>query len=321
MPRMAMVEALNLALKQEMKKDKRVLLLGEDVGKDGGGFRASDGLLKKFGAERGIDTPVSESGIVGASIGLAIAGFKPVAEIQFSGFLPPAFDQLLTHAARMRNRSRGRYAVPMVVRCPYGGGVRALEHHSESFEAAYAHIPGLKVVIPSRPYDAKGLLASAIRGPDPVLFMEPKKVYRSVKEEVPEKEYLIPLGKANIVRHGSDVTVIAWGAMVKTALEAAEQSQYDIEVIDLRTIKPFDKKAILESAGKTGRVIVLHEAVKTGGWGAEIAASIAESGIRLKAPVKRVASPDVIVPLLKSEDFFFPNAKTVLSAAEEMMRK
>jgi len=319
MARLSMVEAINLALKQEMKKDNKVLILGEDVGTDGGVFRVTDGLLKKYGKDRVTDTPLSESGIVGTSIGLAITGFKPAVEIQFSGFVPPALDQIISHASRMRNRSRGTLSVPMVIRCPYGGMVKALEHHSESMEAAYSHIPGLKVVIPARPYDAKGLLISAIRDPDPVLFMEPKRVYRSIKDDVPEKEYTIPLGQAKVVREGNDATVIAWGAMVKEALEAAEESEHDLEIIDLRTIKPFDKKTILESVEKTGRAIIAHEATKTGGWGAEIAATIAESGAKLKAPIKRVASPDVIIPLFKLEKYYFPDKKLILKAVEEAM--
>ena len=320
MARLTMVQALNQALRQEMERDDRVLTMGQDVGKDGGVFRVTKGLLELFGEERVIDCPVAESGIIGTAIGLAVVGFKPVAEIQFSGFLPAGFDQLVSHASRLRNRSRGGYTVPLVVRCPYGGGVRAPEHHSESLEAAYAHIAGLKVVIPSRPYDAKGLLISAIRDPDPVLFLEPKKVYRSIKEEVPEDEYVIPLGEANIVREGEDVTVVTWGSMVKTALEAAERAGHDLEVIDLRTIKPFDRAAILESVKKTRRLVVVHEATKTGGWGAEIAASVAESGTRLKAPVCRVASPDVVIPMPKQEDNFYPDEEQILLAVERCMR-
>ncbi len=321
MARITMVEALNQALLQEMGRDERVIVLGEDVGRNGGVFRVTDGLFKKFGGERVIDTPLAESAIIGSAIGLAVAGFRPVAEIQFSGFLPAGFDQLISHASRMRHRSRSGYTVPMVVRCPYGGGVHALEHHSESFEAAYAHICGLKVVMPSRPFDAKGLLTEAIRDPDPVLFMEPKKVYRSIKEEVPEEEFTVPLGEANIVREGADATVVAWGSMVKTCLEAAEQSDADLEVVDLRTIKPFDRRLILQSVKKTRRLVVAHEATKTGGWGAEIAASVAESPVSrlLKAPMVRVASPDVVVPLPQYEKYFFPDIEQVLHAVGRVM--
>ncbi len=321
MARITMVEALNQALLQEMGRDDRVLVLGEDVGRNGGVFRVTEGLFQKFGGDRVIDTPLAESGIIGTSIGLAVAGFRPVAEIQFSGFLPPGFDQLISHASRLRHRSRSGYTVPMVVRCPYGGGVHAPEHHSESFEAAYAHICGLKVVIPSRPFDAKGLLTQAIRDPDPVLFMEPKKVYRSIKEEVPEEEFTVPLGEGNIVREGADATVVAWGSMVKTCLEAAEQSDHDLEVVDLRTIKPFDKRLILQSVKKTRRLVVVHEATKTGGWGAEIAASVAESPVSrlLKAPVARVASPDVIIPLPQHERYFFPDIERILHAVGRAM--
>ena len=322
MARLTMVDALNHALLQEMERDESVLVLGQDVGRDGGVFRVTKDLLEKFGPERVIDTPLAESGIIGMSIGLAVAGFKPVVEIQFSGFLPPGFDQLISHASRLRNRSRGGYTVPMVVRCPYGGGVHALEHHSESFEAAYAHIPGLKVVIPSRPFDAKGLLTAAIRDPDPVLFMEPKKVYRSIKEEVPNDEYAIPLGEANIVREGDDITMVAWGSMVKTCLEAAEHTEHDLEVIDLRTIKPFDKTTLLRSVKRTGRLIVVHEATKTGGWGAEIAATIAESEVAslLKGPIQRVASPDVVIPMPQLERYFYPDEEKILLAVERSMR-
>ena len=319
MAKMHMIQALNSALNQEMKRDDSVLVLGEDVGKDEGVFRVTANLLKDYGEKRVIDTPISESGIVGTSVGLAVTGFRPVAEIQFSGFIPPAFDQLVSHASRMRNRTRGVYTVPMVVRTPYGGMVKALEHHSESLESVYAHIPGLKVVMPSRPFDAKGLLASAIRDPDPVLFLEPKRIYRAIKEEVPEKEFTIPLGEANIVREGKDMTVVTWGAMVKTALEAAEKTKYDPEVIDLRTIKPFDRETILESVKKTGRLLVVHEATKTGGWGGEIISSVVEKGLKLDK-VKRVSAPDVIVSLLKYEKYYFPDKEEIKKAMDDIAR-
>jgi len=244
-----MVEAINLALKQEMKKDKDVLVLGEDVGIDGGVFRVTEGLLKLYGEKRVIDTPLSESGIIGISIGMAVYGLKPVAEVQFSGFMYPGFDQLISHASRIRNRSRGRFSCPMVVRTPYSGGIKALEHHSESMEALYVHTPGLKVVIPSGPYDAKGLMISALREKDPVIFFEPKKIYRAIKEEVPEEAYAIPIGKANVIKEGNDVTLIAYGAWVKTAKEAIEslKGKVDVELIDLRTISPLDTETIINS--------------------------------------------------------------------------
>jgi pyruvate dehydrogenase E1 component beta subunit len=320
MTKLTMVGAINLALSQEMAKDKSILILGEDIGIDGGVFRVTDGLLKKYGSERVIDTPLSESGIVGSSIGLALAGFKPVAEVQFSGFLPPAFDQLISHASRYRNRTRGNYTVPLVVRAPYSGGVKALEHHSESVEAIYAHIPGLKVVIPSRPFDAKGLLISCIRDPDPVLFLEPKKVYRSIKEEVPEKEYSLPLGSANVIKEGSDVSVVCYGAMVKTVLEAVEKSKVSVEVIDLRTIKPIDRETIISSVKKTGRLVIVHEAIKSFGVGAEISAMINEEALlSLEAPVERVTGYDIIIPLPKMEKYFFPDEKRILKAINKVM--
>ena len=249
---MTLVQALNSALRNELKYDKRVIILGEDVGKDGGVFRVTDGLWKDFGEQRVIDTPLSEAGIVGTSIGLAINGFKPVAEIQFDGFIYPGFDQLICHAARFRNRTRGRMTCPLVLRAPYGAGIRALEHHSESMEAIYAHTPGLKVVIPATPYDAKGLLAASIQDPDPVVFLEPKRVYRAIKEEVPDVRYTIPLGKANIVQQGSDVTLLAWGSMLHVTKQAVQQiaDSCSVELIDLRTLKPLDTTTIISSVTK-----------------------------------------------------------------------
>src|SRR5680860_1368376 len=306
---------------EAFESDDQVVVLGEDVGRDGGVFRVTEGLVERFGEERVIDTPLAESGIVGVSIGMALAGYRPVAEIQFSGFSYPAYDQLVSHASRMRNRSRGRWTVPMVVRMPYGGGIRALEHHSESMEAVFAHVPGLKVVIPSDPYEAKGLLAAAIADPDPVIFMEPKRIYRAVKMEVPEERYVLPLGEARIVREGSDCTVIAWGAHVRTVLAAAEElagdDGYDVEVIDVRSLSPFDAETILESVNKTGRAVVVHEAPRTGGFGAEISARIAEEDIlRLEAPVGRIGGFDTPPPLAKLEDYYQPNAELV---AREIM--
>lgn len=318
---MTMVEALNLALKQEMARDKTVIVLGEDVGVDGGVFRVTDGLYRKFGSSRVIDTPLAESGIVGTSIGLALGGLKPVAEIQFSGFIYPAFDQLISHASRIRNRSRGLFHAQMVVRAPYGGGIKALEHHSESMEALFIHTPGLKVVMPSTPYDAKGLLVSAIRDPDPVIFFESEKLYRSIKQEVPTKEFSIPLGKASIRKEGSDVTIITWGAMTVPSLSAAAKSNHSIEVIDLRTLSPFDVDTIINSVKKTGRAVIVHEAPRTSGLGAEIAAQINEKALlNLQAPVERVTGFDTIFPLAKLENYYLPDVKRISEAIERVMK-
>lgn len=270
---LTIVQAVNKALDQQMEKDPTVVVYGEDVGVEGGVFRATQGLQKKYGEERCFDTPISEAAIVGTGVGMAINGLKPVAEIQFDGFIFPAMSQIVTHVSRMRNRSRGRFSVPMVIRFPYGGGIRALEHHSESQEAMLAHIPGLKIVIPSTPYDAKGLLTAAIQDPDPVIFMEPKRIYRAFKQEVPEEEYIVPIGKAKVVREGTDITVVAWGAMVREAEKAAKELEaqgISVELIDLRTIKPIDKETIINSVKKTGRFLVVHEAVQSFGPGAEL---------------------------------------------------
>jgi pyruvate dehydrogenase E1 component beta subunit len=315
--RLNLVEAIDQALLQEMERDPQVIVLGEDVGKDGGVFRVTDGLVQRFGEERVIDTPLAESGIVGVAIGMAIAGYRPVAEIQFSGFAYPAYDQLVSHASRMRNRTRGRFTVPLVVRMPYGGGIRALEHHSESMEAVFAHVPGLKVVIPADPYQAKGLLTAAIRDPDPVVFFEPARVYRAIKMEVPEEEYVIPLGRARVAREGRDLTLIAWGAQVRIALEAAErlaaEGRCDVEVVDVRTLSPFDFETVTASVVKTGRAVVAHEAPRTGGFGGEIAAQIMERAIlHLEAPVRRVTGFDTMPPLAKLEDYFHPDADRVV---------
>ena len=308
MDKLNIVEALNLALQQEMSKDKDVVVLGEDVGVDGGVFRVTEGLFKKF-PTRVFDTPLAESGIIGASIGMAVYGLKPVAEVQFSGFMYPGFDQLISHASRIRTRSRGRYSCPIVIRTPCGGGIRALEHHSESTEAIFIHTPGLKVVEPSNPYDAKGLLISSIRDPDPVIFFEPMRVYRAIKQEVPEEEYTIELGKASIVKEGNDLTVITWGAMVRDVLKINEEikNKYDLEIIDLRTLSPFDIDTIINSVKKTGRAIIVHEAPKTLGLGAEIVAQINEKALlSLEAPVFRVTGFDTIFPLAKLENYYLP---------------
>src|SRR3989338_6595557 len=317
-----MVEALNQALFQEMSNDENVVVLGEDVGIDGGVFRVTDGLIKKFGASRVIDTPLSEACIVGFSIGMAAAGLKPVAEIQFSGFIYPAFDQIISHASRLRNRSRGRYTCPLVVRTPFGGGIRALEHHSESMENIFVHTPGLKVVIPSTPTDAKGLLISSIRDPDPVIFYEPKRIYRAIKQEVPEKEYSIPLGKTRLVQEGTDLTLISYGATVRECEQAAEllKDHVSIEIIDLRTLSPLDTETILASVQKTGRVVIAHEAQRTLGMASEIIARIQEQALLyLKAPIERVTGYDIIVPLPKLEEWYFVDEKRIAEAIEKVM--
>ncbi|MBI4044512.1 MAG: alpha-ketoacid dehydrogenase subunit beta [Candidatus Diapherotrites archaeon] len=319
---LTIVEAINQAMMQEMEKDKMVLLLGEDVGVDGGVFRASQGLLQKFGPERVIDTPLAESGIVGVSIGLALNGFKPIAEIQFSGFIYPALDQLISHAGRYRNRTRGQRTVPMVVRAPCSGGIKAPEHHSESVEAFFAHTPGLKTVMPSNPVDAKGLLISAIRDPDPVVFLEPTKLYRSIRQEVPKEEYVVPLEKASVMQEGQDVTVIAWGTMVKAALETAQalSEKYSVEVIDLRTIYPMDIDTIVGSVQKTGRCVIVHEAPRTCGFGAEISSLLNEHDLlSLKAPVERVTGFDTVMPLAKSEQYYIPSIQRVSAAVKKAM--
>ena len=316
------VQAVTLALRQEMQRDKNVVVLGEDIGVNGGVFRATDGLQKEFGTDRVIDTPLSELGIVGTAIGMAVNGLRPVAEIQFSGFLYAAFDQLISHASRIRMRSRGRYSCPLVVRTPYGGGIRALELHCESGEALFAHIPGLKMVIPSNPYDTKGLLAASIRDPDPVVFYEPMRIYRAIKQDIPEESYLVPLGKASVIQEGDDLTLISWGAMVKTCQDAFEKldNKYSVELIDLRTIYPYDSETIINSVKKTGRCVIVHEARKTSGFAAELIADISEKALlSLEAPVVRVTAPDVPYPLYKLENYYLPNVNRVLKAIDKVM--
>ncbi|MDY0039203.1 MAG: alpha-ketoacid dehydrogenase subunit beta [Desulforhabdus sp.] len=324
MAKMTMVQAINLALHQEMEKDDSVVVLGEDVGWDGGVFRVTDGLIEKFGEQRVIDTPLAESGIVGFSIGMALYGLKPVCEIQFSGFSYFAFHQLESHAARLRWRSGGRFHVPMVMRAPYGGGVRALEHHSESREAVYAHTPGLKIVIPSGPRNARALLLSAIRDPDPVIFFEPKAVYRAFREEVPEEEETLPLGKSQIVLEGKDVTLISYGAMLHETLEAASNLQkedgVEAEVIDLLTISPLDDTLFTESARKTGRVVVVHEAPRSFGPGAEVVSRLVEkSFLYLEAPIRRVTGFDLIIPLFQREKVYLPSARRIMHAVRQTL--
>ena len=320
---MTMVQAINRALAQEMERDDRIVILGEDVGRDGGVFRTTEGLFDRFGPERVMDTPLAESGIIGASIGMTALGLRPVPEIQFLGFIYPAFNQIVSHVARLRNRTRGRFTVPLTIRTPYGAGVKALEHHSESTEALFCQIPGLTVVVPSSPYDAKGLLAASLRSDDPVIFLEPAKLYRAEKQEVPEEPFEVPLRKAAVVREGKDLTIIAWGAMVPAARKAAEAAEAEglgAEIIDLRTLSPMDRETFLASVRKTGRALVVHEAPKTCGLGAEIAATVGESALlSLVAPVLRVTGQDITVPLSKSEDLYYPSPERILRAIHKLM--
>ena len=322
MPEMNLLQAVNDALRVEMRRDPRVVVLGEDVGNFGGVFRATEGLQAEFGPDRCIDTPLAESGIVGTAIGMALYGMRPVPEIQFGDYIYPAFDQIVNELAKMRYRSGGEYHAPVVVRTPIGGGIKGGHYHSQSPEALFTHIPGLKVVCPSNPIDAKGLLASAIRGEDPVIFMEPKRYYRAARADVPEGELTIPLGVAKVVRPGSQVTVLAWSAMVHTALEAAEkgaQQGYDLEVIDLRTLVPFDEAAMLASVEKTGRVVVVHEAPRTCGFGAELAATIQERAmLHLEAPILRVTGFDTPFPYTLEHEYL-PDAARILDAVERVV--
>ena len=324
MAELTMVQAINLALRQEMEKDDSVYVLGEDVGVDGGVFRVTDGLLKQFGEDRVMDTPVAESAIVGMSAGMAMAGLKPVCELQFSGFSYFAFHQLEGQVARMRWRSRGRYHVPMVCRVPYGGNVRALEHHSESREAYYAHTPGLKIVIPSGPRNARALLVSAMRDPDPVLFFEGKALYRAFKEEVPDEEETLPIGESRVAREGDDLTMITYGAMTHRSLEAAEQLAEDdgieAEVIDLLSISPLDDEKLNESVRKTGRVVIVHEAHRSFGPGAEVIARINEKSFYyLEAPIQRVTGYDVIIPYFAREKDYIPDVARIVTGARQAM--
>jgi pyruvate dehydrogenase E1 component beta subunit len=322
MAKLTMVQAINLALRQEMASDADVVILGEDVGIDGGVFRVTEGLYEQFGADRVIDTPLAEAGIIGTSIGMALYGLKPVCEIQFLGFIYQAFHQLRSHASRYRSRTRGRYACPLVVRAPYGGGIRAIEEHSESSESLFIHTPGLKVVIPSTPRLARSLLISAIRDPDPVIFLEPTRAYRSPREEVPDDEETFPLGLAHVVQEGDDLTLVTWGAMLHTVMRAIEQVQeehgYQIEVIDLLTLAPADMQTIIASVQKTGRVVVVHEAPRTLGFGAEIVARINEEALLyLEAPIRRVTGYDVPYPLYGRETAYLPSEERILRAIEE----
>jgi pyruvate dehydrogenase E1 component beta subunit len=323
MAELTVVQALNMALARSMADDERVLVLGEDVGVNGGVFRVTDGLLERFGASRVLDTPLAETVIVGASVGVAAQGFRPVAEIQFMGFLCSAVDQLLNHASRLRWRTRGRLTCPLVVRAPYGGGIHALEHHSESTEALFAHIPGLRVVIPSSPVRAYGLLLAAVRDPDPVLFLEPKRIYRTIKEEVVDDGIAAPLDACFQLREGRDLTLVTWGAMLVETTAAAETLAADgvtSDVIDVGTLTPLDMGTILRSVEKTGRCVIVHEAALTGGFGAEIAARLAEHGLlSLQAPVKRVTGYDTVPPLPRLEHVYIPSPERVIAAAREVV--
>ena len=318
------VGAVTQALENEMESDETIVVYGEDVGVEGGVFRATVGLQEKFGEKRVFDSPLAESAIVGTAVGMAIDGLRPVVEMQFSGFVYPAFNQIITHVARMRNRTRGKYNLPMVIRAPYGGGIRALEHHSESTEALFAQIPGLKIVIPSTPYDTKGLLISAVRDNDPVLFWEPKRIYRAFKQEVPEEAYAIPIGKAKLLQEGEDITVITWGAMVRdvqNAVKLIEDKGINPEIIDLRTIMPMDREAIIESVKKTGRILVVHEAPKTLGVGAEIMALVNEKAfLYLEAPPSRLTGFDTTFPLPRGEKHYIPSPERIAAKIEEIVK-
>ncbi|WP_163528729.1 alpha-ketoacid dehydrogenase subunit beta [Halobacillus ihumii] len=317
--KLTMVQAVTDAMRTMLEEDESVLVLGEDVGINGGVFRATDGLIEQFGEDRVIDTPLAESGIVGTSIGLAVNGFRPIVEMQFLGFIYPAFNQLMTHATRMRQRSMGRYTVPMVIRAPYGAGVKAPEIHSDSVEALFTHIPGLKVVVPSNAYDAKGLLIASIEDPDPVLFLEPMRSYRSSRTEVPEEKYSIELGKAAYVKKGEDVTVLTWGAMVPDTVKAVEKFEEKYEatcdVIDLRTLYPLDKDVIAESVKKTGRVVIIHEAPSAGGVNGDVISVINDTAFfYLKAPIQKVTGFDTPVPVYSLEREYLPSSDKIIHA-------
>lgn len=323
MTQLNLVESINAALSHEMSRDDRVLLLGEDIGANGGVFRATNGLQARFGRGRVIDTPLAEGGIAGVAIGMAAMGLLPVAEIQFTGFIYPTIDQMINHASRLRNRTRGRLTCPMVLRSPYGAGIHAPEHHSESPEALFAHMPGLRVVIPSSPARAYGLLLAAMRDPDPVVFLEPTRLYRLFKQEVDDDGEALPLDTCFLCREGNDATIVAWGAMIPEAMSAAEALEaqgVDVEVIDVATIKPLDMETILRSVEKTGRCVIVHEAPRTAGFGAEIAAEIAERALySLQAPVRRVTAYDVVVPLSRLEKQYIPSVERIVDSVRGLM--
>lgn len=314
----SIAQAVNDALRTALAERDDVVVMGEDVGRTGGVFRVTDGLLEVFGPERIIDTPVAESGIVGTAFGMAVAGLRPVVELQFMGFSYPAYDQIVSHVGRIRNRSRHRFTAPMVIRMPYGGGIGAAEHHSESTEAIYTHVPGVKVVVPSTPYDAKGLLLSAIEDPDPVIFLEPIRLYRSVKEDVPEGPFRVPIGEARVIREGSDVTIIAYGSMTRESRQAAgtlAEKGIQAEVIDLRTLTPLDADTVLASVRATHRAVIVHEAQRTGGFAGELIARIQEEALySLEAPIERVTGWDIVVPLKRTEQHHLPNTDRIVRA-------
>jgi pyruvate dehydrogenase E1 component beta subunit len=320
-----LAQALNGALDTALSSDDQVVLLGEDIGRTGGVFRITDGLADKYGTDRVFDTPVAESGIVGAAFGMAIAGMRPVAELQFLGFSYPAYDQVINHVARIRNRSNHRFTAPLVIRIPYGGGIGAAEHHSESTEAIYTHIPGVKVVVPSTPRDARGLLLAAIEDPDPVVFLEPIRLYRAIKEQIPEIYYRVDIGPVRVERSGDDVTLFGWGAMMKEtrlAASALEEEDVSVEVIDVRTLTPLDRDGIVASVEKTGRAVVVHEAPLTGGFGGEIAATIQERCLySLLAPVQRVTGWDTVFPLKRSEGHYLPSVDRITAAVRRTLEE
>lgn len=321
---MTIVQAVTDAIDIKLADDPMVVAFGEDVGVEGGVFRATEGLQKKHGEHRVFDTPLAESAIVGTAVGMAMNGMRPVVEMQFCGFVYPAMNQIISHAARLHNRSRGRFKTPMVIRFPYGGGINALEHHSESMEAMYGHIPGLKVVIPSTPYDTKGLLISAIESDDTVIFMEPKRIYRAIKQEVPEEKYTIPIGKAKVLSEGTDVTLIAYGAMIREAQKAVAMAKKDgisVELIDLRTIYPLDKQTVVESVKKTGRMVVVHEGPNTFGVGAELTAIVNEEAfLNQEAPVVRVTGFDTIVPLPRGEHHYIISPEKIYYGIQKSVK-
>jgi pyruvate/2-oxoglutarate/acetoin dehydrogenase E1 component len=322
MAELTLVEAVNDALHTELARDDNVLVLGEDVGRAGGVFRATAGLLDRFGADRCVDTPLAEAGILGTAIGLCMAGFRPVTEMQYDAFSYPCLDQLITHVGRYHWRTGGGMEFPLVVRMPYGGGVRAPEMHDDSPETYYVHTPGVKVAIPSTPADAKGLLAAAIRDPDPVVIFEPKLIYRTERSEVPEGDYVVPLGKARLAREGDDVSLVAYGAMVPLCERVADAlaDEASVEVLDLRTLKPLDEDALLATAGKTGRVVIVQEAPRTAGFGAELAAILAEKAmLDLRGPVLRVTGYDVPYPYWKLEDAYMPSVERVVDAVRKLL--
>jgi pyruvate/2-oxoglutarate/acetoin dehydrogenase E1 component len=320
MPELSLVEAVNDALHVELERDGSVLVLGEDVGRAGGVFRATAGLQERFGSERCVDMPLAEAGTLGAAVGLCMAGWRPVCEMQYDAFSYPCLDQLITHVGRYRWRTRGRMEFPITIRMPYGGGVRAPELHEDSPEAYYVHTPGIKVAVPATPADAKGLLAAAIRDPDPVVVLEPKAVYRDPREDVPAGEHVVPLGRARVAREGDEVTLMSYGAMVRVCERAADESERSCEVVDIRSLRPLDEEAILASVAKTGRVVIVHEAPRTAGFGAELAALIAEKAILdLRAPVLRVTGYDVPFPHWRIEDAYLPSVERILAAVARLV--